>query len=86
MPPLPAWYRGRNQVAIFLRGGPLAGTTPGASSPLARTGGLALGLYAWHDKTQTFARAVDVLTLRGAQILAFLARRLPRLRPPRHPP
>jgi RNA polymerase sigma-70 factor, ECF subfamily len=27
MPPLPGWYRGRDQVASFLGGGPLAGAT-----------------------------------------------------------
>jgi hypothetical protein len=37
-------------------------------------GCLAFGLYAWNDKTQTFMpRAVDVLTLRGAQILQITA-------------
>ena len=74
MPPLPAWYRGREQVATFLGGGPLAGTTRWRLIPARANGQLAFGLYAWHDKTQTFMpRAVDVLTLRGAQILEITA-------------
>ncbi|HEY3201439.1 MAG TPA: sigma-70 family RNA polymerase sigma factor [Actinomycetes bacterium] len=76
MPPLPTWYRGREQVATFLRGGPLAGTTRWRLIPARANGQLAFGLYAWDDKTQTFTpRAIDVLTLRGAhiqEITAFL--------------
>jgi RNA polymerase sigma-70 factor (ECF subfamily) len=77
MPPVPTWYHGRDQVASFLRGGPLAGATRWRLIPVRANGQLAFGLYAWDDKTQTFTpRAVDVLTLRGAQIQqinAFLA-------------
>ena len=74
MPPLPNWYHGREQVAIFLGGGPLAGTTRWRLIPARANGQLAFGLYAWDDKTETFMpRAVDVLTLRGAQILQITA-------------
>jgi RNA polymerase sigma-70 factor, ECF subfamily len=74
MPPLPTWYRGRDQVAIFLRGGPLAGATRWRLIPSRANGQLAFGLYAWDDKTQTFTpRAVDVLTLRGTQIQEITA-------------
>jgi ketosteroid isomerase-like protein len=74
MPPLPGWYRGREQVAIFLGGCPLAGTTRWRLIPARANGQLAFGLYAWHDTTQTFMpRAVDVLTLRGAQIQEITA-------------
>jgi hypothetical protein len=76
MPPLPTWYRGREQVATFLRGGPLSGTTRWRLIPARANGQLAFGLYAWDDTTQTFMpRAIDVLTLRGAhiqEITAFL--------------
>jgi RNA polymerase sigma-70 factor, ECF subfamily len=76
MPPLPTWYGGRDQVASFLGGGPLAGTTRWRLVPARPNGQLAFGLYAWDDKTQTFMpRTVDVLTLRGAhiqEITAFL--------------
>jgi RNA polymerase sigma-70 factor (ECF subfamily) len=74
MPPLPTWYRGREQVAIFLSSGPLAGTTRWRLIPTRANGQLAFGLYAWDDKRQTFTpRAVDVLTLRGAQIQEITA-------------
>jgi len=74
MPPLPAWYRGREQVAIFLGGGPLAGKTRWRLIPARANGQLAFGLYARDGRAQTFLpRAVDVLTLRGAQILEITA-------------
>jgi RNA polymerase sigma-70 factor (ECF subfamily) len=74
MPPLPAWYRGREQVAIYLSGGPLAGTRRWRLIPLSANGQLAFGLYAWDDTTQTFTpRAIDVLTLRGTQIQQITA-------------
>jgi RNA polymerase sigma-70 factor (ECF subfamily) len=74
MPPLPAWYRGREQVGIFLGGGPMSGATRWRLIPARANGQLAFGLYAWNDGTQTFIpRAVDVLTLRGAQILEITA-------------
>ena len=76
MPPLPTWYRGREQVALFLSHGLLAGTARWRLIPAHANGQLAFGAYAWDDKTQAFMpRAVDVLTLRGAhiqQITAFL--------------
>jgi RNA polymerase sigma-70 factor (ECF subfamily) len=74
MPPLPAWYRGREQIAIFLVGGPLAGTTRWRLIPARANGQVAFGAYAWQDTTQAFMpRAVDVLTLRGAQIQEITA-------------
>jgi RNA polymerase sigma-70 factor, ECF subfamily len=74
MPPLPAWFSGRGQVGIFLSGGPMAGTTRWRLVPARANGQLAFGLYAWDDKARTFLpRAVDVLTLRGAQILEITA-------------
>lgn len=74
MPPLPSWYHGREQVAIFLSGGPLAGAMRWRLIPARANGQIAFGLYAWDDKTQTFVpRAVDVLTLRGAQIQQITA-------------
>jgi RNA polymerase sigma-70 factor (ECF subfamily) len=74
MPPLPGWYRGREQVAVFLGGGPLAGTTRWRLIPAHANGQVAFGAYAWQDTTQAFMpRAVDVLTLRGAQIQEITA-------------
>jgi RNA polymerase sigma-70 factor (ECF subfamily) len=69
MPPLPAWYRGRQQVGMFLSRWPLAGAKRWRLIPARANGQLAFGTYAWDQKTQTFTpHAVDVLTLRGAQI------------------
>ena len=74
MPPVPTWYRGREQVAIYLGGGPLAGTRHWRLIPARANGQLAFGRYAWNDKTQTFMpRAIDVLTLHGAQIQEITA-------------
>jgi RNA polymerase sigma-70 factor, ECF subfamily len=74
MPPLPTWYRGREQVAIFLGSTLLAGTIRWRLVPARANGQLAFGLYAWDDQTQTFMpRAVDVLTLRGTQIQQITA-------------
>jgi ketosteroid isomerase-like protein len=74
MPPLPSWYHGSDQVASFLGGGPLAGTTRWRLIPAHANGQLAFGLYAWNDKAQVFTpRAIDVLTLRGAQIQEITA-------------
>src|SRR5712691_12003415 len=74
MPPLPTWYRGREQVAIFLSGAPMAGATRWRLIPARANGQLAFGAYAWDNRTQSFMpRAVDVLTLRGAQILQITA-------------
>jgi RNA polymerase sigma-70 factor (ECF subfamily) len=69
MPPLPAWYRGREQVGMFLSRWPLAGAKRWRLIPACANGQLAFGAYAWDDKAQTFTpHAVGVLTLRGAQI------------------
>jgi RNA polymerase sigma-70 factor, ECF subfamily len=74
MPPLPAWYLGREHVASFLRSGPLAGATRWRLIPVRANAQLAFGGYAWDDKTQTFTpHALDVLTLRGAQIAEITA-------------
>ena len=74
MPPLPTWYRGREQVALFLSRGLLAGTARWRLIPAHANGQLAFGAYAWDDKAQAFMpRAVDVLTLRGAQIQQITA-------------
>jgi RNA polymerase sigma-70 factor (ECF subfamily) len=74
MPPLPGWYRGREQVGVFLGTGPLAETMRWRLIPVRANGQVAFGGYAWDDKTQAFTpRAVDVLTLRGTEILQITA-------------
>jgi RNA polymerase sigma-70 factor (ECF subfamily) len=69
MPPLPTWYRGRQQVGMFLRGGPLAGAMRWRLIPARANGQLAFGCYIWDEDTQTsLLHGVNVLTLRGTQI------------------
>jgi RNA polymerase sigma-70 factor (ECF subfamily) len=61
-------------VAAFLSVGPLAGTARWRLLPARANGQLAFAAYAWDDTTQTFTpRAIDVLTLRGAQIQEITA-------------
>jgi RNA polymerase sigma-70 factor, ECF subfamily len=73
MPPLPAWYRGRDQVGVFLDG-LLAAPARWRLVPARANGQLAFGAYAWDDQAQAFLpRAVDVLTLRGTQIQEITA-------------
>jgi RNA polymerase sigma-70 factor, ECF subfamily len=74
MPPLPTWYRGRDQVASFLSRGPLAGATRWRLVPARVNGQVAFGLYAWDEETRSFLpRAIDVLDLRGTQIQQITA-------------
>jgi RNA polymerase sigma-70 factor, ECF subfamily len=69
MPPLPAWYQGREQVGVFLSRIPLSGGRRWRLIPARANGQPAFGAYAWHERPQAFLpHAVNVLTLRGAQI------------------
>jgi RNA polymerase sigma-70 factor, ECF subfamily len=69
MPPRPTWFRGRQQVGMFLREGPLAGPRRWRLIAARANGQLAFGCYLWDEETQTFAlHGLNVLTLRGTQI------------------
>jgi RNA polymerase sigma-70 factor (ECF subfamily) len=69
MPPLPTWYRGREEVAVFLRGWPLGGAKRWRLIPARANGQLAFGGYIWEEEKRAFMpHEVNVLTLRGAQI------------------
>jgi RNA polymerase sigma-70 factor (ECF subfamily) len=69
MPPLPSWYRGREAVAVFLRGVPLGGAKRWRLTPARANGQLAFGKYIWDEERDAFMpHGVNVLTLRGAQI------------------
>jgi RNA polymerase sigma-70 factor, ECF subfamily len=76
MPPLATWYRGREAVAAFLRGWPLAGDLRWATIPTRANGQPALGHYLWDAGAQRLMpHAVNVLTLAGteiAEITSFL--------------
>jgi RNA polymerase sigma-70 factor, ECF subfamily len=69
MPPLPSWYRGREAVAVFLRGLPLGGAKRWRLIPARANGQLAFGKYIWDEERHAFMpHGVNVLTLRGTQI------------------
>jgi RNA polymerase sigma-70 factor, ECF subfamily len=69
MPPLPTWYGGREAVAVFLRGWPLAGAKRWRLIPARANGQLAFGAYVWDEEARAFTpHGVNVLTLHGAQI------------------
>jgi RNA polymerase sigma-70 factor, ECF subfamily len=69
MPPLPSWYRGREAVAVFLRGVPLGGAKRWRLIPARANGQLAFGKYIWDEERHAFMpHGVNVLTLRGTQI------------------
>jgi RNA polymerase sigma-70 factor (ECF subfamily) len=69
MPPRASWFRGREAVATFLRGWPLA---PGARwrlVPTSANGQPAVGEYLWDRDSERFvAHAITVLTLDGSRI------------------
>ena len=74
MPPRPSWYRGRNAVAAFLRGWPLRGALESRLVPVGANGQLAFGNYTRRGGAGSYTlHAVDVLTLRGAEIEAITA-------------
>jgi RNA polymerase sigma-70 factor (ECF subfamily) len=81
MPPLPNWYRGREQIAVFLRGWPLSVEGRFRVVPTRSNGQLAFAEYLWDGDAEEFRpHAVMVLTLQGnriAELTAFLGHRLP---------
>jgi RNA polymerase sigma-70 factor (ECF subfamily) len=74
MPPMPTWYRGREAVAEFLAGWPLAGTARSRMVPARANGQPAFGHYTPDADTGTFiAHGIHVLTLDGAEIAEITA-------------
>ena len=78
MPPLGSWYRGHAALTDFLKIGPLSGNFRWRHLPARANGQAAIGCYTWHESEQAYLPfALDVLTLRGAQIqevTAFITR------------
>jgi len=76
MPPIPTWYGGREAVASFLTGWPLARADRWRLVPVRANGQLAFGAYGWNEEAGSFLpHGVHVLALRGArieEITAFL--------------
>ena len=78
MPPLATWYRGHHDIAAFLANGPLSGNWRWRRLPARANGQVAVAAYTWNAEEKGYVPfALDVLTLRGAQIeevTAFIAR------------
>ena len=78
MPPNPEWFRGRDQVAAFLRDHPLR--LRWRLEMTRANGQLAFGHYRHDDATDTFAAAaLAVITLDGDRIAEITAFRTPEL-------
>lgn len=73
MPPLPAWYHGRDAIRAFLAE-PLS--TRWRFLPTRANGQLAFGTYLWHPERAAYVPGgLDLLTLRGsriAEVVSFL--------------
>jgi RNA polymerase sigma-70 factor (ECF subfamily) len=74
MPPLPTWYQGREAIAAFLKGWPLAGTARWRIVPTSANGQPAFGEYIWDaDQAAFVPHGISVLTLDGARISEIAA-------------
>jgi RNA polymerase sigma-70 factor (ECF subfamily) len=74
MPPMAAWYSGREAVAAFLRGWPLATGRRWRLLPVGANGQLAFGHYITDEATGRYVpHGINVLTLRGARISEITA-------------
>jgi RNA polymerase sigma-70 factor, ECF subfamily len=79
MPPLPAWFSGREALRGFMEGGPLSGDWRWRHVPASANGQPAVGSYAWYEPDQTYRPfALDVMTLAGdgriKSITSFITR------------
>jgi RNA polymerase sigma-70 factor (ECF subfamily) len=82
MPPWPKWYSGRDAVATFLRGWPLAVRKRWQLLPTGANGQPAVAGYLWDEQTTAFrAETIIVLTFRTARIEEITAFRSPQLFP-----
>lgn len=80
MPPLPQWYRGKDEIRAFLLSGPLRSRW--RFQPTTANGQLAFGTYLWDHAAGAYVPGgLDVLTLLDgyvAEIVAFLTADLTR--------
>ncbi|MGH2763780.1 MAG: sigma-70 family RNA polymerase sigma factor [Thermoleophilaceae bacterium] len=69
MPPLAAWFSGREGLTGFLVNGPLSGDWRWRHLPARVNGQAAVGTYCWYDEEGAYMPfALDVLTLEGERI------------------
>jgi RNA polymerase sigma-70 factor (ECF subfamily) len=89
MPPFPAWFRGRVDVAAFLAARPFAPGVRWRLVPTRANGQPAVAHYAW-ERSGFRAHSINVITLAGdriAEITAFLdAATFPAFGLPAQPP
>jgi RNA polymerase sigma-70 factor (ECF subfamily) len=73
MPPMDGWFRGRENIGMFLQAQVL--TRPGifALVPVTANGQPALGVYRQAEDGRYLAHGVKVLTLRGSRIAGIVA-------------
>jgi RNA polymerase sigma-70 factor, ECF subfamily len=79
MPPLPAWFGGRDALIGFMLAGPLSGEWRWRHLPAHANGQAAAGSYAWFPDDGCYRPfSIDVLTLDGSgrigQITSFITR------------
>ena len=78
MPPLAAWFGGRDGVREFLARGPLSGEWRWRHLPASANGQPTVAVYHWDEAEGAYLPfALDVITLEGdriRQITAFVAR------------
>jgi RNA polymerase sigma-70 factor, ECF subfamily len=81
MPPLATWFRGREEIGIFLAGWPLSGQWRWRHVRTRASGQPALAFYAWDpDEASYLPFALNVLDVRRDRIsgvTAFIARATP---------
>jgi RNA polymerase sigma-70 factor (ECF subfamily) len=73
MPPMATWYRGRDAVAWFLRGWPLAGGRRWRLLPAHASGQVAFGHYIDDEDGRFLPHGINVLALRGPRICEITA-------------
>jgi RNA polymerase sigma-70 factor, ECF subfamily len=79
MPPLAAWFHGRDALTGFLVTGPLSGDWSWRQVPAHASGQAAVGSYAWYAEEESYRPfSLDVLTLDGEgrlkEITSFITR------------
>jgi RNA polymerase sigma-70 factor (ECF subfamily) len=78
MPPLASWFRGREEIKIWLAGSPMSGDWRWRARPAHANGQPALGFYTWDPNEDAYrAFALNVLSFRDGKIsdvTAFITR------------
>jgi len=78
MPPMSAWFRGTEELKVFLAGWPLSGQWRWRPIHARANGQEALAFYSWDEEAGSYLPfALNVLTLRGeriSEITAFITR------------